>query len=157
MSRISSHRIETRSRDIFQKSVNNNDNALFRTLSERDYGIDGIVELFDNDKPTGQIAYIQIKGTQLPITPLANSPEVSCKGISESNFTYAYQHNIPVILVFISIERPEAIYYMEMQEAVDKFKDGIKKTNTVRIPQENVLLNENMEEMFDIIRRYFAD
>ena len=63
--RTSSHVIETRSRDLFQQRINNsfkNGDALFRNLSERDYGIDGIIELFDNGQPTGKIAFVQIKG-----------------------------------------------------------------------------------------------
>ncbi len=157
MARTSSHKIETRSKDIFQQSVNNNDDAMFRILSERDYGIDGIVELFDNDNPTGQIAFIQIKGKEQPITQLSTKEEVSCSGISKSNFAYAHQHNIPVILVYISIARPDTIYYIELQRAVEQLTKGIKNTNTVRIPIENVLINGNMEDMFNIIRGYYRD
>ncbi|WP_406867168.1 DUF4365 domain-containing protein [Paraburkholderia fungorum] len=36
---------------------------LIRSLEERDYGIDLQLEFFDNDEPTGHVAFIQVKGT----------------------------------------------------------------------------------------------
>ena len=56
MSRISSHIIETKTRDYIRSVIDNyyeNGDALFRELSERDYGIDGLIELFCDGDPTG--------------------------------------------------------------------------------------------------------
>lgn len=36
---------------------------LYRELSERDYGVDAIIECFEDGIPTGKIGFLQIKGT----------------------------------------------------------------------------------------------
>lgn len=64
------HNIEKRGKNNFQVMIDNNDATLFRELSGRDYGIDGIVELFANGNPTGEICYIQIKTTSAQIEEL---------------------------------------------------------------------------------------
>lgn len=65
MPRTDPHKIETKSKDIFRCIVNSNEycDALVRDITENDYGIDFIVELFENKNPTGMISYIQLKGT----------------------------------------------------------------------------------------------
>lgn len=106
MTRVSSHVIETRSCDWFKAKVNKffeNGDALYREISGRDYGIDGIIELFKNGQPTGKFALVQIKGTKSKITPMKRTSNyVSCK-VSSSNAKYAFQKNIPVILAYISL------------------------------------------------------
>jgi Domain of unknown function (DUF4365) len=42
-------------------------NWVIRDLTERDYGIDMMVEYFNGQQPTGKIAFFQIKGTSKPI------------------------------------------------------------------------------------------
>ena len=79
MSRIPSHVIETKTRDYIRSVIDKyyeNGDALFRELSERDYGIDGLIELFREGDPTGQIALVQIKGTSNTIQPLKNKDVV---------------------------------------------------------------------------------
>ena len=73
MKRASTHIIETKSTDIFRAKVNGfyqNGDALFRDITERDYGIDGLVELFEDGCPSGEIALVQIKGKEDTIIPL---------------------------------------------------------------------------------------
>lgn len=157
--RTSSHVIETRSRDYFQQKINNsfeNGDALFRNLSERDYGIDGLVELFDNGHPTGKIAFIQIKGKEKLIAPQIRNPVVSCPNVSSTNFAYAYQTRIPVILVYVSLESPNPIYYVELQTVISQFSNSISDSVSVKIPQENLLI-DNMQPLFDIIHKYYAN
>lgn len=62
--RIQSHRTETKSRQFYEASITDYGDMLFRTKSERDYGVDGEVELFLDGEPTGRIAHVQLKGTQ---------------------------------------------------------------------------------------------
>jgi len=38
-----------------------------RLLSGRDYGLDMAVEVFDGGRPTGDLLFFQVKGTQRPI------------------------------------------------------------------------------------------
>ena len=73
MSRINTHVMETESRHIFAKALTEflNDTVrkgdlLFRELSERDYGIDGEVELFDQGLATGRFAKVQLR-TRTPL------------------------------------------------------------------------------------------
>ena len=115
MARTSSHKIETRSRDIIRKRINefDNGNALFRELSERDYGIDAVIEIFDNGNPTGKFALLQIKGTEKPIVNLKNKPVVPCS-ISSPNAKYALQKIMPVMLIYVSLYKNSSIYYGEL-------------------------------------------
>ena len=51
MARTHSHLIETKSKDCVRSRINNfkdNGDCLFRELSERDYGIDALIECFDD-------------------------------------------------------------------------------------------------------------
>lgn len=86
-SRVNTHIIETRSKDHIRKVINSTGMALFRDITERDYGIDAIIELFDDGSPTGKIALVQIKGTEKNIVPLKRSNAISCR-ISSSNACY---------------------------------------------------------------------
>lgn len=163
MSRISSHHTETTSRILFEMAVNNFEceelgmrqgDALFRQISERDYGIDGQVELFRHGEPTGYIAHIQLKGTSNTIRKLVHSDEVSCSGISKSNLAYCRQNNVPVMLVYVSTE-DQKFYFTDLQSV---FQDKIaqiadKGSGTVRIPAENH--SGNFRRFFEIIIKYY--
>lgn len=66
MSRNSNHVRETKSRDMVRGLINSfyaNGDALVREWAERDYGIDFVLELFEDGVPSGKIAFLQIKGT----------------------------------------------------------------------------------------------
>ena len=151
MSRINQHRTETISRALFSKITaeysNNGVTLLFRELSEQDYGVDGLLEIFENNKPTGKCAYIQLKSTEKTIEKLVNSDEVSCPGISKTNLYYCHQNNIPLILVYISIV-DETFYFIDIGKLDLKTKDKI----TVRIP----VSNHGLELMVFTINSYYG-
>lgn len=70
MIRISSHLIEDKATNYVKMKIIDyfeNGDAIYRDLSGRDYGIDGLVELFDNGNTTGKISFIQVKGTHANI------------------------------------------------------------------------------------------
>lgn len=67
--RISTHKIETKTRNNIRKIIDSGP-FLFRELTERDYGIDAIIEYFNDEKVTGKIAFIQIKGTNSKLSHL---------------------------------------------------------------------------------------
>lgn len=80
MARISSHIIESRSFNEIKRKIDYNGEALLRRLDDRDYGIDAVIELFNDGKPTGMFALVQIKGTEKTIVPLRKSPtKISCQ------------------------------------------------------------------------------
>lgn len=102
---------ETKSRDWFRSKIDSyyeNGDALFREWSERDYGIDAVVEIFDNGYPTGKIAFIQIKGTSNTIKVLKigayKGKAVLCHNVFNSSLDYARQDKIPMILVYVSLQ-----------------------------------------------------
>ena len=159
MPRISSHVIETKTRDYIRSVIDNyyeNGDALFRELSERDYGIDGLIELFREGDPTGQIALVQIKGTSNTIQPLKSKDVVSCS-ISSSNAKYARQNNIPILLLYATITKPCGFYYIDVNDAVsnmDYSKIIEQDSITIHIPTENNAL-EDLEPLFEKIRNFY--
>ena len=157
MSRIPSHKIEVRAKDIIRKKINEFDNSsafIFRELSERDYGIDAIVERFENDNPTGKIMMLQIKGKDKAIVPLKSSKEVSCK-ISLSNYLYSFQSNIPVVVTYLSINHPDSIYYKELNNyVIEEEKLVSQKSFSIRIPSENVIVND-FTPFIEILDNYY--
>ena len=160
MKRISTHYIETKARDYVRSMINSyfdNGDALFREISERDYGIDAIIELFQNGTPTGRVAFIQLKGTQNTIVPLKAFPnKISCT-VSSSNAYYALQNKIPVILIYSSIAERPCLYYARLQDVITEEHLG-KMTEqdniTVHIPVSNSSV-ESLDELFNLIREYY--
>ena len=159
MNRISTHVIETKSRDFLRSAIDGfyeNGDALFREISERDYGIDGLVELFDNGEPTGQIAMVQIKGTANRIVPLKRQDVVSCS-ISTANALYARQDVIPVLLIYVSIEKPETFYFADIHTAlneIDLQKIQEQDSITVHNPLDNNIVDD-LEPFFETIRTFY--
>ena len=158
--RISTHKIETLSNDIVRKYINafitdDGTSMLFREVTERDYGVDAILELFENDNPSGKIAFLQIKGTQNTIQPMKKSAAVSCS-LTTSNLHYAQQKNIPVILLYVSIEKPEYLYYVEVQTVLDSVSGKFaQKSVTIHIPVENIAGRTGLEKLIEIVRKYY--
>ena len=77
MTRTLTHVIETNSKDCVRSRIDGSGDCgdyLYRELSERDYGVDAIIECFEDGIPTGKIGFLQIKGTSKEIAPLKNTP-----------------------------------------------------------------------------------
>ncbi len=159
-SRVTAHKIETQALDFIQASIDQttpNGDALFRGITGRDYGIDGIVELFENGVLTGNIAFIQIKGTADTIQKLKRKACVSCS-ISSSNAMYAIQNTIPVILCYTSLKDHNGFYYLCLNEIINESyltKIHNQKTITVNIPTNNYIQVNNMTPLFNKIKSYF--
>ena len=163
--RIIQHARETHARDMVRTKIDSffeNGDAIFREWSERDYGIDAVVELFENGCPTGIIAFIQIKGTSKKIETIKRGPYkgkyVSCGTVSDSTLDYARQNRIPMILIYASLNEPECFYYVDLQSQIDDVEKRRRKVNqaehTVHIPKENYAEND-LTGFFDLIRSYY--
>ena len=162
--RILTHARETASRDMVRVKIDSfykNGDALFREWSERDYGIDAVVELFDDGSPTGKIAFIQIKGTNKTIEAIKRGnlkdKVVSCKEVSESSLDYARQNRIPMILVYASMAKPHCFYYVDLQsqiEDIERRKKGKQLSYTVHIPIENYA-ESDLSGFFALINSYY--
>ena len=131
--RVSSHKIETNGTDNFRIIVNSNE-ALFRTLSDRDYGIDGLVEFFDeNDETTGIICMVQLKSTSRNIVVNKKTPDVSIS-VNTTVASYCKQSVFPFILIYNSLKQKEEYYYILLNRI--HFNKN-QTTETIRIPLSN--------------------
>lgn len=152
--RQSSHKIETLVKNNVRKVIDKGD-FLYRELSERDYGIDAIIEYFNNEEITGKIALIQLKGTSGKIKSLVNKPVISCP-ISTSNAFYALQNNIPVILIYASLSEENIFYYTCLQDIdFDIELLEFQKTITVHIPVENII-EDDMTDLIQLLDKYYT-
>lgn len=158
MKRVNAHAIETRAVDFVRSSINRyytNGDALYREISGRDYGIDAIIELFNNGTPTGNIAFVQVKGTEKNVTPLRGDEEISCQ-ITSSNAQYVKQSNIPILLMYVSLNN-QTIYFIRLQDLkIDNNKINRQKKITIHIPLENSF-QSNGEKLFENIREYYKE
>ena len=158
MARISSHVIETRAKDCIQDRIDSFGEVgdfLFRELSGRDYGVDGILECFDNGVPTGKIAYLQIKGTSTQLVPLKNKKVISCSGVSVSNLSYVKQNRISVILIYVSLLASRPMFFADLKEiSKDITYDKNLKHVTVHIPIENCAIDD-ISPIVEIVNRYY--
>lgn len=165
MMRHINHVTETQTRIIFEKAVSayssvefgvSEGDLVFRELNERDYGVDGELEIFENGVVTGKMARIQLKGTDRVIGKLKTVDAVSCPGVSKSSLGYCRSSNVPFILVYIS-KVDEKFYYCDLQpiceDALQRVGDG--GSCAIRIPIENS--SDNMDELVRIISSYYEN
>lgn len=151
--RISSHKIETMVKDNVRKIINSG-NCLFREVTERDYGVDAIIECFEEGKITGKIAFLQIKGKSGEIVSLKKRPVISCT-ISTSNAKYALQKNIPVLLVHASLDSENMFYYAILQDLqFDLNLLESQKNVTAHIPVAN-LISDDTSHLVELINTYY--
>ena len=159
MVRTQPHLIETKSKDCVRSKIDSfgdNGDYIFRELTERDYGVDALIECFEGGNPTGKIGFLQIKGTDSIITPLKKSPVVSCGNISVSNLHYAKQERISVIVIYVSLKKERPMYYIDLREAVrDISYSEDAKSVTIHIPQENYVYND-ISPILSIIDSYYT-
>lgn len=161
LSRVEQHRAETKAKRIFRDAIEDYKepklhitDVVYRDITERDYGLDGLIEIFEDNKPTGKIAFLQFKGTEFKIEKLKKSDFVSCSNISKSNLSYCKQENNPVILIYASTLDGE-FYFIDLQSVLSdmKLNDDENGTVTVRIPYSND--SRNLIHLFDIINKYY--
>lgn len=160
-SRILPHEIETVSKDNIRSIINADGRGLFRELTERDYGIDAMVEVFEEGFVTGKFGLIQCKGKKDAITPLVTCPDyVSCPGITRANIQYLEQDNTAVIVTYGSMRDRNSFYYADLKEIlsdnqIEALNSGTNNTKvTVRIPIANNA-EDNIDGFFEIINRYY--
>lgn len=162
MPRTKPHVIETNSKDYIRTKINSfykNGDALVREWNERDYGIDLVIEFFQDGYPTGEMTYLQIKATEDTIIKNVRSNDVSCPGVSLSTLEYAKQKRIPFILIYISLKDPKEFYFIDIQslnveELYKKAKGNSTKKTTIKIPSIN-RSDGDLTSLFQLIKKYF--
>ncbi len=126
-----------------------------RQLTERDYGIDLMVEIFtlgpkdakgkDAFAATGSVFHIQIKGTAEPLKPVG-AGTINCS-IDKKSLSYVERFSIPFFLFRVSVADPPTVYFLWIQryikDVMDRetpmWREDEETSINVRIPPENKL------------------
>lgn len=126
-----------------------------RELTERDYGIDLMVEIFapglkdakgkDAFAATGSVFHIQIKGTEESLEPVRAGTINYC--IDKKSLSYVEKFSIPFLLFRVSVADPQKVYFLWIQryikDVMDRetpmWREDEEDSITVRIPPENLL------------------
>jgi hypothetical protein len=138
-----------------------------RSLTERDYGIDLMVELFDSDgsdkngkakyRSTGWTAVLQIKGTE--IQNAYKKKELSTS-LDVDFLLYAERFALPFVLFYVYVGDGDAtIHFLWIQryikDVLDEHHPGwrTQKKKRIIIPSQNVLPS-NLTKLIKICRYY---
>lgn len=126
-----------------------------RELTERDYGIDLMVEVFapglkdakgkDAFAATGSVFHIQIKGTEESLEPARAGTINYC--IKKKSLSYVEKFSTPFFLFRVSVADPHTIYFLWIQryikDVMDRetpmWRENVEDSITVRIPPQNKL------------------
>lgn len=144
------------------------DHWVVRELTERDYGIDLMVEVFtpglkdgkgkDAFEETGAIFHVQVKGVDEQIQPVQAGTINYC--IGKKSLIYVEKFSVPFFLFRVSVADPKKIYFLWIQryikDVMDRenpmWREEDEKSITIRIPPENGL-PEGLEKIEDIAFR----
>ncbi len=150
--RVTQHEIDNEACKIVISKFDRN--WEIRDLTGRDFGIDKIVERFQDGYATSELLLLQIKGTENEID--INNPRFS---LDTKELQYAEMFTTPFLLVYVSITNPQQCYYVWLQEYIrvrlqlDKPNWREQDTNTIYFPKENILnLNERMDHILYITK-----
>lgn len=146
------------------------DHWVVRELTERDYGIDLMVEIFlsglkdkknlDAFEASGALFHIQIKGTQTPIKPVAEK-SVSY-GIKKTALRYVEKFSAPFFLFRADVSSPSGkIYFVWLQRYIRDvldahtpfWRDETEDTISISIPVQNEVNIDTLEHIQKIALR----
>lgn len=146
--RTHSHRVDTLA--MKKVSLQLGADLLIRSIDERDYGVDALVEYFEGDD-VGQLLFFQIKGTGKPILPLSTGTHVALSEFPKRTMLYAEQFIQPFIVAYTSVENLEAdtspVYWIWLQDYIERIADiqqpdwrsENSETMTLHLPLTSVL------------------
>lgn len=139
--RIDAHRIETESTNIVRELFV--DEALFREISERDYGVDGLVEFFNHDGSfSGDGVLVQIKGSR---SIIAKKGFVRTPSIRTETVKYWAQKKQPVYILFVDVSR-KIIYFEDAKllARANAKKVSSQKTISFRIREGQAINSKDL-------------
>lgn len=151
--RILPHEIDSEACKIVSQKFDRN--WEIRDLTGRDFGIDKMVERFENGYVTSELLLLQIKGTEKGID--TNNPRFS---LETKELQYAEMFTTPLILVYVSITNPQQCYYVWLQEYIrvrlqfDNPTWRKQDTNTIYFPKDNILDLEKRIEHLKYIAKF---
>ena len=129
-----------------------------RELSDRDYGVDLKLEYFDNNKPTGVVVFLQVKGTSSVIKPKNN--QIIFKNFPTRTLNYCALFPEPFALIHLSINNDEPIYFLWLQKYITHELNDNENTKleqgtiSLKIPVCNNLLLDEGKKKFLKIAQY---
>lgn len=134
------------------------DDVIIRGLDDTDYGIDLRVELFQGEEPTGNIAWIQVKGT----TETFDSTKEESYQLLKKTIAYAQKFQAPFFLIYASVPDPKTsqckpeirfVWLQKYLEVTDYDPNEKTDSKAIRCPVENVLTENSagMEKFLKII------
>jgi hypothetical protein len=148
--RSPTHVIDTRA--VRNVLVQLPDSLLMRSLDERDYGIDIMMEVFDGEYPTGHFVLVQVKGVDAPLRG-----RVKLRKFPVKTLLYAELFE-PPFFVFYSPANGGDVYFVWLQRYIKAKLDHdlptwrTRKTLTIYFPADNVL-RSNSGRIVEIAKR----
>lgn len=100
----------------------------FREQYNSDFGIDAVLELADNGRPTGQLLALQIKSGQSWFRELANSPRGWVFRGSRRHLDYWLSYDLPVLVVLYDVDLRVAYWQQVSQRTIEVTGSGFKLT-----------------------------
>lgn len=148
--RSSSHKTETKAVDQVKHALG--ENFLFRQQTERDYGIDAHIERFEDEYPTGDVLYAQIKGTNKNF-----DSTVKYENFPVKTLNYASLFSIPFFIFYASTTSKKTKFlwiqkYIDSHLKKNKSNFENQETLTIEFPEENNL-EDNSEKLINIIQQ----
>nr|WP_213661374.1 DUF4365 domain-containing protein [Proteus mirabilis] len=144
--RSQSHFVETEAIKIVHNQIPSK-NWVLRSIGERDYGSDFMIELFDNKESTGDCFFVQSKGTEKTFT---EDVKIS---FPVNTIKYAMLFNVPFFLFYTSItsKQTKFIWLQKYTNLVLNEKNWEdKKSITIYFPEENDL-SKNREKIIKLL------
>ncbi|WP_157137872.1 DUF4365 domain-containing protein [Herbaspirillum lusitanum] len=152
--RTKNHQIDTLA--MKKVSLMLGSDLLIRSVDERDYGVDALVESF-SDSAIAQILLFQVKGTESEIHPLQASKggTISLGGFPRRTVAYAEEFVHPFIVAYTSVKDgpldKSPIYYLWLQRYIEYslevedpgWRQDSQDTMTLYIPTVNTISGEN--------------
>jgi len=149
------HEIDTLAQRILDGKLPGN--IVLRSQDNKnDYGIDGEVELFQNNESTGTIFKIQIKGQEAP--KYNSDKSVISFSLEIPNATYLIEQvNIPSALVVVDITEgnPYWVSLHTNKMLLEDYKTAMSKNQksfTIHLPTKN-LIPDSLEMLFEEMKR----
>ena len=147
MKRTRQHVMEEKSERIFKNAIPSE--WIVRKIPS-DYGIDYEVEIVESEMVTGKRFWVQLKSRETIVLILKNHISYS---VDTKLLNYALSCDFPLLLVLVDL-KTEMIYWLPLQDEITfnlQLKNSNWKnqeTNTVYIPKDNNLKQDNTLEGF---------
>lgn len=144
--RTSAHKVETQSITILRELISNE--AIFRELSEKDYGIDGLIEFFDADgHMDGEEISVQIKGS---CNFVVKKGFVRTPPIKTETVKYWVKKKQSVFILLIDVSK-KIIYFADVKQLASSQTEKVnsQKTISFSIP-ESQIINSNCLKLFRV-------